>query len=416
MNKIIQFGEGGFLRGFCDWMVQLCNDQCDWNAEITVVQPIPQGMCDALTAKDCNYTHICRGLEGVQKTEVTCISRCVKPYDDFEGYLKLAEEKDFRFIFSNTTEAGIVFDPKDRMTDTPANSFPGKLTQLLLRRYRLGLPGFILLPCELIDRNGDNLKKCILQYADLWNAEDGFKAWINEENIFCNTLVDRINTGCPEDEEFPTNASEYFHLWVIEGCPDLFREFPLDQCGLNVLLTDDLEMYRTRKVRILNGAHTSTVLYGLLEGLETVKDCIDDPKMNAHLRACIFEEIIPTLDLPKEELEAYAEDVLTRFANPYIRHLLSSIALNSVSKFKVRVLPSILEYIKRYDKMPEHLLLAFAKLIEFYRTDKTNDDAVITAFMQTATVEEILSNTALWGEDLGFLTNEVTRYVDPSCR
>ena len=274
----------------------------------------------------------------------------------------------------------------------------------------------MFLPCELIDKNGENLKKCVLQYADLWELGDGFKSWIQTENIFCNTLVDRINTGCPDPAEPLINASEYFHLWVIEGYADLFREFPLDQCGLNVILTDNLEMYRTRKVRILNGAHTSTVLYGLLEGLETVKDCIDDPKMNAHLQSCIFEEIIPTLDLPREELEAYARDVLTRFANPYIRHLLSSIALNSVSKFKVRVLPSILEYIKRYGKMPKYLLISFAKLIEFYRTDRTNDDPEVTAFMKTASVAEILANTGLWGEDLGFLTDEVNQYVDPSCR
>lgn len=415
-NKIIQFGEGGFLRGFCDWMVQHCNQKCGWDAAVTVVQPIPQGLGDTLNACGCNYTHICRGAEGVEEMEITCISRCINPYQQFEDYVKLAEEPDYRFIFSNTTEAGIAFDPNDRLEDTPANSFPGKLTQLLYQRYRLGLKGFIILPCELIDRNGDVLKNCILQYAALWQLEEGFSAWLEQENIFCNTLVDRINTGCPEGAEYPTNASEYFHLWVIEGCPTLFKEFPLDACGLNVILTEDLERYRTRKVRILNGAHTSTVLYGLLEGLETVGDCIQDPKMNAHLRACIFQEIIPTLDLPREELESYANDVLTRFSNPYIRHLLSSIALNSVSKFKVRVLPSILEYIKRYNKMPEHLLLSFAKLIEFYRTDKTNDDAAVTAFMKTASVEEILKNTALWGEDLSFLTNEVTRYVDPSCR
>ena len=416
MNKIIQFGEGGFLRGFVDWMVQICNEKCDWNGQVTVVQPIPNGLGDLLNANGCRYTHICRGLEGVEEREINCISRCVNPYTEYEAYLRLAEEPDFRFVVSNTTEAGIVFDERDRLEDAPAKSFPAKLTQLLLKRYRLGLKGFIFLPCELIDRNGENLKKCILQYASLWGLEEGFAAWIGQENIFCNTLVDRINTGCPDPSTPLVNTSEYFHLWVIEGCPDLFAEFPLDRCGLNVILTNELELYRTRKVRILNGAHTSTVLYGLLEGLETVEDCIKDPKMNAHLNACIFEEIIPTLDLPKAELEQYAKDVLTRFANPHIRHLLMSIALNSVSKFKVRVLPSVLEYIRRYGKMPKALLLSFAKLIEFYRTDRTNDDPEVTIFMKTASVAEILSNTALWGEDLGFLAEEVTRYVAPSCR
>jgi len=275
------------------------------------------------------------------------------------------------------------------------------------------------LPCELIDKNGENLKKCILQYADLWNLGDGFKAWIENDNIFCNTLVDRINTGYPKDEKIEVgfednmiNTSEYFHLWVIEGYNGLFDEIPFDKCGLNVILTDNLAMYRTRKVRILNGAHTSLVPYALLSGLDTVKSCIDDKTMNEHIRKCVYEEIIPTLDLPKEELTEYADNVLIRFANPYIKHYLSSIALNSVSKFKVRVLPSVLEYIKRFDKMPETLIFSFAKLIDFYRTDMTNDDADVTAFMKTASVKEILANDALWGEDLSFLEEEVQKYVN----
>ena len=418
-EKIIQFGEGGFLRGFVDWMVDIANEQTDFAGRITVVQPIRNGMCDMLMAQNCDYTHICRGVEGVETRKVTCISRCVKPYDDFDGYIALAENPDFRFIVSNTTEAGIVFDKKDKLEDRPANTFPGKLTQLLKRRFDIKMGGFIFLPCELIDKNGANLKKCILQYADLWNLGEDFKTWIENENIFCNTLVDRINTGYPKDEDLNlgyedhmANTSEYFHLWVIEGCNNLFDELPLGQCGLNVILTDNLEMYRTRKVRILNGAHTSLVPYALLSGLDTVKSCIDDPTMNAHLKKCVYDEIIPTLDLPKEELLEYADNVMTRFANPYIKHYLSSIALNSVSKFKVRVLPSILEYIKRFNKMPETLVFAFAKLIEFYRVGETNDDADVTEFMKTATVEEILRNKALWDQDLIFLKDEVLKHVN----
>ncbi len=416
---MIQFGEGGFLRGFVDWMVDIANEKTDFAGRITVVQPIKNGMCDMLTAQDCDYTHICRGLEGVDTRKVTCISRCVKPYEDFDGYIALAENPDFRFIVSNTTEAGIVFNENDKWDDRPANTFPGKLTQLLKRRFDINLGGFVFLPCELINKNGEALKKCILQYADLWNLGDDFKAWIENENIFCNTLVDRINTGYPKGEDLNlgwednmANTSEYFHLWVIEGYKDLFNELPLGQCGLNVILTDNLEMYRTRKVRILNGAHTSLVPYALLSGLDTVKSCIDDPTMNAHLKKCIYDEIIPTLDLPKEELIDYADNVMTRFANPYIKHYLSSIALNSVSKFKVRVLPSILEYIKRFNKMPETLVFAFAKLIEFYRVGETNDDADVTEFMKSATVEEILSNKALWDQDLSFLKDEVLKHVN----
>ena len=418
-EKIIQFGEGGFLRGFADWMIQIANEKAGFDGKVVVVQPIEQGMCDMLTAQGCVYTHLCRGVEGVDVKKIDVISRCVKPYDDFDSYMALAENPDFRFVISNTTEAGIVFENSDKITDRPAKTFPAKLTQLLKKRFELGMNGFVFLPCELIDKNGENLKACVLKYADLWNLGDEFKAWIENDNIFCNTLVDRINTGYPKDEKIKldfednlVNTSEYFHLWVIEGDNGLYDELPFDKCDLNVILTDNLEMYRTRKVRILNGAHTSLVPYALLSGFDTVKSCIDDEGMNEHIRKCVYDEIIPTLDLPKEELVEYADNVLTRFANPYIKHYLSSIALNSVSKFKVRVLPSILEYIKRFDKMPETLLFSFAKLIDFYRTDMTNDDADVTAFMKTATVGEILANTNLWGEDLSFLGKEVAKYVN----
>jgi len=417
-EKIIQFGEGGFLRGFADWMLQKVNEQTDFDGSVVVVQPIKNGMCDMLTAQGCEYTHICRGVEGVETKKINVISRCVKPYDDFDGYMALAENPDFRFIISNTTEAGITFDANDKITDKPANSFPGKLTQLLKKRFDAGLNGFVFLPCELIDKNGENLKKCILSYADLWALGNEFKTWIEKDNIFCNTLVDRINTGYPKDEKIDLgyednmiNTSEYFHLWVIEGYNGLFSELPFDKCGLNVILTDNLAMYRTRKVRILNGAHTSLVPYALLEGFDTVKSCIDDEKMNAHIRRCVFDEIIPTLDLPREELVEYADNVLIRFANPYIKHYLSSIALNSVSKFKVRVLPSILEYIKRFDKMPETLIFSFAKLIAFYRTDMTNDDEEIVKFMKSASVHDILAREDYWGEDLTRLEKEVEKYI-----
>ena len=418
-EKIIQFGEGGFLRGFADWMIQIANEKAGFDGKVVVVQPIEQGMCDMLTAQGCVYTHLCRGVEGVDVKKIDVISRCVKLYDDFDSYMALAENPDFRFVISNTTEAGIVFEDSDKITDRPAKTFPAKLTQLLKKRFELGLNGFVFLPCELIDKNGENLKACVLKYADLWELGDAFKAWIENENIFCNTLVDRINTGYPKDEKIEldfednlVNTSEYFHLWVIEGYNGLCDEIPFDKCDLNVILTDNLEMYRTRKVRILNGAHTSLVPYALLSGFDTVKSCIDDKGMNEHIRKCVYDEIIPTLDLPKEELVEYADNVLTRFENPYIKHYLSSIALNSVSKFKVRVLPSILEFIKRFDKMPETLLFSFAKLIEFYRTDMTNDAADVTEFMKTATVEEILANTKLWDKDLSYLAEEVKKYVN----
>ena len=416
-EKVIQVGEGGFLRGFADWMLQIVNEKTDFGGSVVIVQPIEKGMCDVLTAQGCEYTHICRGAEGVETKKISVISRCVNPYEDFGGYMALAENPDFRFVISNTTEAGICFNENDRPENGARVSFPAKVTMLLKRRFDLGLTGFIFLPCELIDKNGENLKECILKYAQLWNFGKDFEKWAENENIFCNTLVDRINTGYPKDENLGyddkmLNTSEYFHLWVIEGCNGLFTELPFDKCGLNVILTDNLERYRTRKVRILNGAHTSFVPYALLSGFETVKQCLDDEKMNGFIRKCVYDEIIPTLNLPEAELTEYADNVMIRFSNPYIKHYLSSIALNSVSKFRVRVLPSILEYIKRFDKMPENLIFSFAQLINFYRTDIVNDDKEIAKFMKTAAVSDILSNEKLWGTDLSFLFDEVIKYAD----
>ena len=414
-ERVIQFGEGGFLRGFVDWMIHKVNAKSDFNGSVVVVQPIEMGMCDMLSAQDCLYTHVIRGVEGVEKDLIDVISRCVKPYEDFDAYLKLAENPDFRFVVSNTTESGIVFSDEEKITDAPPKTFPAKVTLLMKRRYELGLGGFIFLPCELIDRNGDNLKACVLKYADLWQLGDGFKKWVEEDNVFTNTLVDRINTGYPKGEDLSlgyednmVNTSEFFHLWVIETEHDLEKELPFSSADLNVIVTrDKLEMYRTRKVRILNGAHTSLVPYALLEGFDTVKSCIDDEGMREHVRKCVFDEIIPTLDLPKEELESYAASVIERFSNPYIKHYLSSIALNSVSKFKVRVLPSILEYIKRYGKTPTTLVFSLAKLIEFYKVGTPNDAPEVIEFIKNHTVEEILANTELFGTDISFLTKEV---------
>ncbi len=419
-EKFIQFGEGGFLRGFADWMIQKMTDAGVFEGSVVVVQPIEQGMCDMLSAQNCGYTHIIRGAEGVDKTVCNVISRCVKPYEDFEGYLALATQPEMRFVISNTTESGIVFEAQDKITDAPPKSFPAKVTLLLKKRFEAKLPGFIFIPCELIDRNGDNLKKCVLQYADLWELGDDFKAWVEKENIFTNTLVDRINTGFPRGENIDLgyednmlNTSEYFHLWVIETDYDLESELPFSKAGLNVIVTpNQLERYRTRKVRILNGSHTSMVPYALLSGLQTVKDATEDEVMSEHLRRCVFDEIIPTLDLDKDELIDYAENVMIRFSNPYIKHFLSSIALNSVSKFKVRVLPSILEYNKRFGRLPEALTFSLAKLIEFYRTDMTNDDPDVVAFMKTASVDEILANEKLWGEDISFMAEEVKKNVN----
>ena len=422
-EKVIQFGEGGFLRGFVDWMLQILNEQTDFNGSVAVVQPLPQGMCDRLQEQDCVYTHIMRGLHNgapvVESKRIDVISRTVKPYDDYEAYLRLADDPAFRFVVSNTTEAGIVYEAGDKLSDAPHHTFPAKVAALLYRRYRNGLSGFVFLPCELIDKNGETLKACILRYAADWQLEQGFIDWVEKENVFCNTLVDRIVTGYPKDETFDLgytdnmlNTSELFHLWVIEGPRSVLAELPFDKTELNVLFTDDLEAYRTRKVRILNGAHTSMIPYAMLRGLETVKDCMEDGEMAAFVRGCVFEEIIPTLDLPREELVAYANDVFERFNNPYIRHFCASISLNSVSKFKVRVLPSLLTYIKRTGEMPARLIKSLYMLIAFYKSGTPTDSADVVTFMREKSIPEILANTAFWDTDLSFLYDEVMKYAD----
>ena len=422
-EKVIQFGEGGFLRGFVDWIIQITNEKTDFNGSVVIVQPLKNGMCDMLEKQNCVYTHVMRGLKDgvptVDKKIIDSVSRTVKPYDNFDEYLKLAENKDFRFVVSNTTEAGITFNAEDKMENAPDVSFPAKVTLLLKKRFELKLNGFIFLPCELIEKNGENLCDCILKYIDLWNLGTDFAEWVKKENIFYNTLVDRIVTGYPKDEKIETefednmlNTSELFHLWVIEGPKEITNEFPFDKTDLNIIVTDNLQRYRTRKVRILNGAHTSMIPYALLEGVETVGDCMKDEKMSTFVKKCVYDEIIPTLDLPLEELKSYADDVFERFENPFIRHLCASISLNSVSKFKVRVLPSLLEYIKRMNKMPQNLCMSFGKLIEFYKNGTPNDDEKVMEFMKNASVAEILANESYWGEDLSFLEEEVSKYVN----
>ncbi len=414
-ERIIQFGEGGFLRGFVDWMLDKMNKAKLFDGSVVVVQPIATGMCDALTEQDCMYTHLLRSSDGVEKTVIDVISRCVKPYEDFESYLALADIPEMRYIVSNTTEAGITYKETDTIEAAPDVSFPAKLTLLLKRRYDKRLGGFIILPCELIDRNGDKLRDAVINYCHLWNLGDSFVNWVKRENVFTNTLVDRINTGYPKGEDIELgyedkllNASEHFHLWVIETDFDLEKELPFTRAGLNVILTRDaLQTYRTRKVRILNGAHTSLVPHALLSGFETVRECVENPIMREHIRKCVFNEIIPTLDLPREELVEYATDVLNRFANPYIKHYLSSIALNSVSKFRVRVLPSILEYNKRIGALPKALVFSLGRLIEFYKKGNPNDTPEVVEYIKSHPVSDILANTELWGIDLSFLAEEI---------
>ena len=408
-EKIIQFGEGGFLRGFFDWMVQKMTDAGVFDGKVVVVQPIEKGMCAALEEQGCAYNHVIRGREGVSASKIDVISRCVEPYKDWNGYIALAKQKSFEFIVSNTTEADIVFDENDKPENAPRVSFPAKLTLLFKARFDLGYPGFVLLPCELIEKNGAKLRECVLKYASLWGYGDGFIKWVKEENVFCSTLVDRINTGFPKGdpicEKFPDdkllNVSEYYHLWVIESEKDISDRLPLKKAGLNVVFTKDkLDEYRTRKVRILNGAHTSLVSYGMLSGFETVRAFVEDEKMAAFLHRCVFSEIIPTLPGDADGLTEYAKNVLIRFDNPYINHLLRSISLNSTSKFKYRVLPSITAYKAKFGVYPPALVFGFAKLIEYYKSGEPDDDVDAVGYIKEHSVRDILSNEKLWGANI----------------
>lgn len=423
-ETVMQFGEGGFLRGFVDYFFHKLQEKGLYDGKIVVVQPIEKGMCQMLQDQNCEYNLFLRGIDNGQvvneHTHITSISRALNPYTQYEEYMKLAENPDLRVIVSNTTEAGIEYIGTEKLTDTPPKSYPAKLTQFLYKRFKLGLNGFILLPCELIDNNGDNLKKCILQYCDLWELEDGFKQWLDTDNDFCNTLVDRIVTGYPRDEveeltkqigyqDNLIDTAEIFHLWVIEGHHE--DELPFNKAGYNIVWTDDAKPYKKRKVRILNGGHTSMVLGAYLYGLETVGECLKDEKVSAFLKKCIFDEIVPTLGNTETDVK-FGEAVLERFSNPFIKHQLLSIALNSVSKFQVRVLPTILEYKEKFGSYPAALTFSMAALIAFYRTDKANDGADIVEFMKNASVEDIMKKEGYWHADLTDMIPVVEEYYE----
>lgn len=406
-ERILQFGEGNFLRGFVDWMVDKLNKEAGYDYGIVVVQPLPNGTCELINEQDGLYTLYLRGLvngDPVEETRIVeSITRCINPYERWDDYIACASNPDLRFIVSNTTEAGIEYI-------TGLETFPSRLTRFLKARFDTGLGGFIFLPCELIENNGDNLKKCILNYAADFEFGDDFINWINTENHFTNTLVDRIVTGYSSEIELDyidkvVDTGEIFHLWVIEGDEKLSEELPLHKYGMNVLWTDDVSPYKTRKVRILNGAHTMTVPAAYMCGYETVREMLNDKVIYNFMYGGIFKEIIPMIDMPYEQLESFANDVIERFRNPFINHYLTSILLNSVSKFQVRVLPSVLAYYERYDSIPPRLAFSLAALIDFYRNGAPNDNPDVTEFMKSATIDEILRKITYWGADLSFMGN-----------
>ncbi|SKA73685.1 tagaturonate reductase [Clostridium sp. USBA 49] len=392
-EKVIQFGEGNFLRAFVDWQIDKLNKEANFNGSVVVVQPIEFGLVDKINEQDGLYTLYLQGIKDGKAVRehfiINSISRGLNPYNQYDEYLKVAENPELRFVISNTTEAGITFLEEDKLEDRPQKSFPGKLTAFLYHRYKAFSgqkdKGLIIIPCELIDRNGEKLKDVILKYAKLWNLEENFISWINNSNTFCCSLVDRIVTGYPRDtikeiteelgyEDNLVDVGEQFHLWVIEGPQWIKNELPFEKAGLNVKIVDDITPYRTRKVRILNGAHTSLVPVAYLYGLDTVKQAVEHEVVGEFIKGIIYDEIIPTLDLPEEELKYFASSVLERFKNPFVNHYLMSIALNSMSKFETRVLPSLIEYINRKGEIPKKMVFSLAALIEFYKGKRGEED------------------------------------------
>ncbi|QAY66930.1 tagaturonate reductase [Paenibacillus protaetiae] len=445
---VLQVGEGNFLRGFVDWMLQQSRAQGLFNGSVAVTQPRPGGKAkiETLAAQDGLYTLVVRGLENGQPVErqeiISVIREAFDPYGNWDKWESCAASAELKFVVSNTTEAGLQYRPEPLNEGQPIQSFPGKIAYLLHKRFEAfgGSPeaGLIFLPCELLDRNGDELKACVLQYSDDWGYSEEFKAWVVSSNRFLNSLVDRIVTGYPAEqaegwfeawgyEDHMLNSAEPYHLWAIEGEPELDELLPLRKAGLNVHWVNDLKPFQLRKVRILNGAHTLMTPLSLVLGLEQVREVMEHPELGRWIREAVEQEIIPSMPMDREELEAYAHDVYDRFLNPFIRHRLYDIAMNSISKFKVRLLPSLLHYETAGGRPPQRLVRGFAGLLRYYKVSQTadggyagtdlqgkaytvRDDAEALAALaeewarpgQTVaqTAERLLSRAEVWGQDL----------------
>jgi len=391
--KVLQFGEGNFLRAFVDYFIDIANEKTDFNGSVVLVKPISMGtLFPAFKEQDHRYTVLLRGLVDGQAVEqarvISSVSDAVDAYADYDAYAAYARCETLRFIVSNTTEAGIVLDESDKLELCPPNSYPGKLTKFLYERAKhfnyAHDKGVIILPVELIDDNGIVLKKCVKALCKLWKLGEEFETWLDESCVFTSTLVDRIVTGYPRGEDQAIwqqlgyedrilVTAEPFGLWVIESEKDISSELPLPGCGLPVIFTDNQKPYKQRKVRILNGAHTSFVPMAFQCGHNYVLDAMNDPQILTFMQKTLYDEVIPTLTLPKEDLLAFAEAVTGRFMNPYIKHALLSICLNSVSKWRARCMPSLLVYVEKEGKLPEHLTFSLAALMSLYHGGKLID-------------------------------------------
>lgn len=397
-EKVLQFGEGNFLRAFVNYWFDVSNEKVGWNGKCVLVQPIAPGLAKLINEQEGLYTLYLRGRENGEKVDrkrvISSVSRCLNPYEqaDFDAMMEVAVSDDLEYVVSNTTEAGIVYDPACQLGDTPAASFPGKLTQVLYKRWQAGKGGLVILSCELIDNNGRELLRCVNQYVDQWGLEDGFRKYVNEECTFCSTLVDRIVPGRVKDpaevakmeeangyHDELIDVGEIFGVWNIEGPEWLAEKLPFRAAGLNCPVVPDVTPYKKRKVRILNGAHTGFVLGAYLAGFDIVRDCMQDDTVRGFMNKMLYEEVIPTLPLDKKDLEDFASAVQDRFNNPFVDHELMSISLNSTSKWRARNMPSFLEYVEKTGKLPPCLTASFACYIAFFSNDiqELNDKGLV---------------------------------------
>lgn len=447
-ERIIQFGEGNFLRAFVDWIIYNMNQKSEFNSSVVIVQPLENGMVNMLNEQDGLYHVNLQGLQNGKEVDsiqlIDVVSRGLNPYTQYDEFLKLAENPDMRFVISNTTEAGIAFDPSCKLEDAPAKSYPGKLTQLLFHRFKFfnGAmdKGLIILPCELIFDNGKVLKKCIDQYIELWNLGEDFKHWFDTAcGVYC-TLVDRIVPGYPRDtigqildqiglDDKLVVKGEIFHLWVIEAPETVEKEFPADRAGLNVLFVPSEKPYHDRKVTLLNGPHTVLSPVGYLAGLNTVKECCEDPVIGQFVKKVMYDELLETLDLPKEELIQFADAVMERFRNPFVKHFVTSIMLNSFPKFKTRDLPGLKIFLERKGELPSGLVLGLAGIITYYKGGKRGNDEIVLKDDQEIidllknlwadgspmdVAKGVLGAEFIWGEDLNLipgLTERLSEYL-----
>ena len=447
-ERIIQFGEGNFLRAFVDWIIYNMNQKAEFNSSVVIVQPLENGMVNMLNEQDGLYHVNLQGLQNGKEVDsiqlIDVVSRGLNPYAHYNEFLKLAENPEMRFVISNTTEAGIAFDPSCKLEDAPAKSYPGKLTQLLFHRFKVfnGAmdKGLIIFPCELIFDNGKVLKKCIDQYIELWNLGEDFKHWFDTAcGVYC-TLVDRIVPGYPRDtigqildriglDDKLVVKGEIFHLWVIEAPETVEREFPADKAGLNVLFVPSEKPYHDRKVTLLNGPHTVLSPVGYLAGLNTVKECCEDPVIGQFVKKVMYSELLETLDLPKEELILFADAVMERFRNPFVKHFVTSIMLNSFPKFKTRDLPGLKIFLERKKELPSGLVLGLAGIVTYYKGGKRGNDEIVLKDDQEIidllknlwangspidVAKGVLGAEFIWGEDLNLipgLTEKLSEYL-----